>query len=65
MKILTTVRDFMSFVGDRDTKWITLMTSCSNQELYSNWYMNCPNEFEERDVTFIELEKDNIVLYVL
>ena len=65
MRTLTTVKDFMSFIEDGDSKWVTLITSCSNQEVYSNWYFNFPYEMKEPDVTLIKLEQDQIILYIL
>ena len=65
MRTLTTVRDFMSFIEDGDSKWVTLITSCSDQEIYSNWYFNFPYEMKESDVTLIRLEQDQIILYIL
>ena len=65
MKTLTTVKDFMSFVEDGDSKWVTLITTCSDQEVYSNWYFNFPYEMKEPDVTLIKFEQDQIILYIL
>lgn len=60
-----TVKELMSFIEDGDSKWVTLVTSCSNQEIYSNWYFSFPYEMEQLDITLIKLEQDQIILYVL
>ena len=60
-----TVKDFMSFVEDANSKWVTLITACSDQEVYSNWYFNMPYEMEQSDVTLIKLEQKHIILYIL
>jgi hypothetical protein len=60
-----TVRELMSHIKDGDSKWITLITACSNQEVYSNFYFNFPYEMKELDVTLIELQQGHIILYVL
>ena len=65
MKVLMTVRELMSHVKDSDSKWITLVTACSNQEVYSNFYFNFPYEMKELDVTLIEFQQGNIILYIL
>ncbi len=65
MATLMTVRELMSFIEDGDSKWVTLITSCSNQEVYSNWYFNFPYEMKQADVTLIKLEQDQIILYIL
>ena len=65
MKVLMTVKELMSHIKDNDSKWITLVTACSNQEVYSNFYFNFPYEMKELDVTFIELQQGHIILYVL
>ena len=65
MATLMTVKELMMFVEDADSKWVTLITSCSDQEIYSNWYFNFPYEMKELDVTSIKLERDQIILYVL
>lgn len=65
MATLVTVRELMSHIKDGDSKWITLITACSNQEVYSNFYFNFPYEMKELDVTFIELQQGHIILYVL
>lgn len=65
MAILVTVKELMSFIEDGDSKWVTLITSCSNQEVYSDWYFNFPYEMKSLDVTSIRLERDQIILYVL
>ncbi len=65
MKTLVTVKELMSHIKDGDSKWITLITSCSGQEVYSNFYFNFPYEMKELDVTLIELQQGHIILYVL
>ena len=66
MAILMTVKELMSHIEDGDSKWITMITSCSEYEAFSNWYFNCPYEMRERDVTSIRIEeKDHIILYIL
>ena len=65
MKILMTVKELMSHIEDGDSKWVTLITSCSNEEVYSNWYFNFPYEMKEPDVTLIKLEQEQIILYIL
>ena len=65
MAALVTVRELMSHIKDSDSKWITLITACSNQEVYSNFYFNFPYEMKELDVTLIELQQGHIILYVL
>lgn len=66
MAILMTVRELMSFIEDADSKWVTLITLCSNYEAYSNWYMNFPYEMQEHDVSSIKIEDENhITLYIL
>ena len=61
-----TVKEFMSFVEDSNSKWVTLITSCSDEEVYSNWYFNLPYEMWDSDVTLIRIEeKDHIILYIL
>lgn len=65
MATLVTVKELMSFIEDGDSKWVTLITSCSNQEVYSDWYFNFPYEMKQADVTLIKLEQDQIILYIL
>lgn len=65
MAALVTVRELMSHIKDGDSKWVTLITACSNQEVYNNFYFNFPYEMKELDVTFIELQQGHIILYVL
>lgn len=65
MNVLMTVRELMSHIKDGDSKWITLITACSNQEVYSNFYFNFPYEMKELDITLIELQQGHIILYVL
>ena len=65
MATLMTVKDFMSFIEDADSKWVTLITACSDQEVYSNWYFNFPYEMEQAEINLIKLEQENIILYIL
>lgn len=60
-----TVRELMSHIKDGDSKYVTLITACSNEEVYSNFYFNFPYEMKELDVTLIELQQGHIILYVL
>ena len=60
-----TVRELMSHIKDGDSKWVTLITACSNQEIYSNFYFNFPYEMKEMDITYIELQQGHIILYIL
>lgn len=65
MRTLATVKDFMSHIIDSDTKYVILISSCSQQELYSNFYMNFPYEMKEMDIDLIEIQPGCIKLYVL
>lgn len=65
MSTIATVRGLMSHIKDRDSKWVILITACSNQEVYSNFYFNFPYEMKELDVTLIEFQQGCIILYVL
>lgn len=66
MKTLNSVRDIMSFIENGHSMWITLLTACSNEEVYSNWYFNMPYEMKETDVASIRIEsQDHIILYIL
>ena len=66
MRTLMTVKELMSFIEDSDSKWVTLITSCSDEEVYSNWYFNIPYDMNDSDVTLIRVEeKDHIILYIL
>ena len=66
MSILMSVKELMSHIEDCDSKWVTMVTSCSGYEVYSNWYMNCSYEMREHDVTYIKIEdKDHLILYIL
>ena len=65
MATLTTVKELMSHIKNSDSKWVTLITACSNQEVYSNFYFNFPYEMKELDVTLIEFQQGCIILYVL
>ena len=66
MRTLMTVKELMSHIEDGNSKWVTLITSCSDEEVYSNWYFNLPYEMGDSDVTLIRIEeKDHIILYIL
>ena len=65
MKTLVAVKELMSFIEDGDSKSVTLITACSDEEVYSNWYFNFPYEMKELDVTLIELQQGHIILYIL
>ena len=65
MSTLATVKDVMSFIKDGDSKWVTLITACSDIEAYSNFYFNFPYEMKELYVTLIEFQSGCIILYVL
>lgn len=65
MATLMTVRELMLHIKDGDSKYVTLVTACSNEEVYSNFYFNFPYEMKELDVTLIELQQGHIILYVL
>ena len=65
MSIIATVKDVMSHIKDGDYKYVTLITACSEQEIYSNFYSNFPQEMKEPDVTLIEFQSGCIILYVL
>jgi hypothetical protein len=66
MNILNSVKEVMSFIEDGDSMWVTLITACSNEEIYSNWYFHMPYEFKEPDVTSIRIEStDHVILYIL
>lgn len=65
MRTLATVKDVMSFIKDSDSKWVTLITTCSGIEVHNDFYMNFPNEMKELDVTMIEFQSGCIILYVL
>lgn len=65
MRVLMTVEELMSHIKDGDSKWVTLVTAYSNEEVYSNFYFNFPYEMKEFDVTLIELQQGHIILYVL
>ena len=55
----------MSFIENSDSKWVTLITACSDQIVYSDWYFNFPNEMKELDITSIQLDREHIILYIL
>lgn len=66
MAILMSVKELMSHIEDGNSMWVTMITSCSGYEAYSNWYFNCPYEMREHDVTCIKIEdKDHLILYIL
>ena len=65
MDTLATVKEIMALIENNDSRWLTLVTSCSNQEIYNNWYSNIPSEFTELDVTLINFENERVILYVL
>jgi hypothetical protein len=65
MATLMTVKELISFIKDGNSKWLTLVTACSNEEVYSNWCFNLPYEFEQSDVTLIDFENDHIKLQIL
>ena len=60
-----TVKKLMSLIEDGDSSWVTLITACSDYEVYSNWYFNLPYEMEDLDVVLIKIESDQLILYVL
>ena len=55
----------MSFIKDSESKYTVLITACSEQELYRNFYSNFPDEMKELDVTLIEFQSGCIILHVL
>lgn len=65
MATLGTVNQLMSHIKDGDSKYISLITACSEQEVYSNFYFNFPYEMKNLDVTLIELQPGHIILHVL
>lgn len=66
MAVFATVKELISHIEDGDSIWVTLITACSNEEIYSNWYFHMPYEFKESDVTSIKVESaDHIILYIL
>lgn len=65
MKTLATVKEMMSFVKDNESKYTILITSCSEQEIYKNFYSNFPDEMKELDITLIEFQSGCIILHVL
>lgn len=65
MATLGTVNQLMSHIKDGNTKYTTLITACSEQEIYSNFYFNFPYEMKNLDVALIELEPGHIILHVL
>ena len=66
MRALTSVKEVMSFIEDGKSKWVTLITACSEQEVYSNWCFNLPYEMNEADVTLIKInDEQHITLYIL
>ena len=52
MKTFTTVKELMCFIKDSDLKNVTLISSCSDQVVYSNFYSNFPYEMKEAYVKF-------------
>ncbi len=65
MSTLATVKELMSHIKDGDSKYVTLITACSNKEVYSNFYFNFPYEMKEPDVTLIEIQQGHIIMYIL
>lgn len=65
MSILATVGDVMSHIKDSDYKHVTLITACSKQEVYSNFYSNFPEKMKEANVTLIEFQSGCIILYII
>ena len=65
MSTIGSVNDIMSHIKDGKSKYTTLITACSEQEVYSNFYFNFPYEMKQLDVTLIELQPGHIILYVL
>lgn len=65
MRTLATVNDVMSFIRYGDVKHVTLITACSKNIIYSDFYENYPNEMKELDVTLIDFYDGGITLYVL
>lgn len=65
MRTLTTVKEMMSFIKDSESKYTVLITACSEQEIYKNFYSNFPDEMKELDVTLIEFQSGCIILHVL
>lgn len=55
----------MHLIKDGDYKYVTLITACSEQEIYSNFYSNFPYEYKELNVTLIEFQSGCIILHVL
>lgn len=65
MRTLTTVKELMSFIQDSDSKYVTLITACSDNEVYSNFYSDFSEDMKVLDVTAIEFQSGCINLYVL
>ena len=65
MATLVSVKELMSFIKDKDSKYVKLINSCTGEEFYSNFYFYFPYEMKEADVTLIEFEPGCIILYVL
>lgn len=65
MATIGSVNQVMSHIKDGDSKYISLITACSEQEVYSNFYFNFPYEMKNLDVTLIELQPGHIILHVL
>lgn len=65
MATLVTVKELMSFIKDNEYKYVTLINSCTDEELYSGFYHQFPYEMKEPNVVQIELQVGCIKLYVL
>lgn len=65
MNILATVEKVMSHIKDSEHKHTTLLTACSDKEIYSSFYSNFPDEMKELNVASIKFEAGCIVLYVV
>lgn len=65
MATLITVNELMSLIKDGESKYVILITACSEHEIYSNFYSNFPYEMKELDVTSIEFQSGCVKLHVL
>lgn len=65
MSTIATVKDVMSHIKDSEHKYVVLITACSGQEVYENFYSNFPVEMTEPDVTLIEFQSGCIILYII
>lgn len=65
MSALITVKEVMSLIKDGDYKYVVLITACSKNEIYSNFYSNFPYEMKELNVTLIEFRDGCIILHTL